>query len=134
MREIGSMKVTHFQAGQKAKFSVICLKQICAFESHFSNSRILSEGIQQKGPCTFTCELPQPFLFYTPPAWPWTQLILGSGRVNPTPQSFAKAISLPLKLVSEQSWLVFTLSLQGWRRLRWPDTVLNQASENKKCL
>lgn len=50
-------------------------------------------------------------------------------------QSCPKAISLPLELVSEQSWLVFTWSLQGWRWLGRPDTVLNQApQENKKCL
>lgn len=75
-REIGLLKVMHFQAGQKAKLSVTCSKQICAFESHFSTSRILSDRIQQKGPCTFTCELALPFLFYTLPAWPWTLSVL----------------------------------------------------------
>lgn len=49
----------------------------------------------------------------------------------PTALCQSTPLSLPLQLVGEQSWLVFTRSLQGWRWLRWANTILSQAPERR---
>lgn len=125
------------QATQKAGLSTLCSKQVCAFESDFSDSKVLlresSSKDQARSPGNWQCHSDS-INFQRSLASPECVCSCLGFRKSKT-QSCPKAISLPLELVSEQSWLVFTWSLQGWRWLGRPDTVLNQApQENKKCL
>lgn len=123
------------QATQKPGLSILCSKQVCAFQSDFSDSKVLlresSPKDQAHSPGTWQCHSDSINLSLASPECVSSSL----GFRRSQTQSCPKAISLPLELVSEQSWLVFTWSLQGWRWLGRPDTVLNRApQENKKCL
>lgn len=127
----------HLQATQKTGLSILCSKQVCAFESDFSASKVLqtesSSKDQAHSPGNWLCCSDSINLQLGLASPECVSSSLGFRKSKP--QRCPKAISLPLKLVSEQSWLVFTWSLQGWRWLGRPDTVLNQApQENKKCL
>lgn len=108
-------KVPRFEGSQRAEVPSICPKQSCAFEPCSSASRSLSDRIQLKRTGRTPWELPLPFSLHTLPTWPGALSVLAHpwacARAKPTPQSSPKALSLPLKLVSEQSWLVFTWSL-----------------------